>query len=356
MNDVRAFLRSLRADLIERRLWPLLVVAAAGLVAAVVLIGNGSSATTTPPPTMPAGGLSVADEGPALSPVPPNSNAAIAETANGSLFQRQGGAHDPFTLQPATVCGCTTASKTSASSPASGSSASGSSSSGSSGSSGGSSVPTPTPSTPTPSSPTPSAPSTPPSSKPKKATTVDADFRFGLVPASASATGATGPSGTTDLTVSPSNLQEYSTPKLNTPLPDADSQILSLVGATSGGTELRFAVQQELFINGPGTCVPSPTNCQDIDLAPGDIETFQYDSPTLGLVTYELAVVAVNGNTSASTASVRHGTRLPATAIVHAGPIHGQAVPVPLISDQVSALMLSRGVLAPAPQFVGAGG
>ena len=301
----------------------------------------------------------MADEGPALSPVPPNSNAAIAETANGSLFQRQGGAHDPFTTQPVATPPATGTTGASGSSASGSSPATGSSSSGSSGSSGGSSVPTPTPTTPTPSGPTPSAPSTPPSSKPKKATTVNADFRFGLVPASAGgtgATGATGPSGTTDLTVSPANLQEYSTPKLKTPLPDADSAILSLVGATSGGTQLRFAVEQELFINGPGTCVPSPTNCQDIDLAPGDIETFQYDSPTLGLITYELAVVAVNGHTSASSASVHHGTRQLAAATVQAGPIHGQPVPVALTSSQVSALMLTRGVLAPAPQFVGAGG
>ena len=94
-----------------------------------------------------------------------------------------------------------------------------------------------------------------------------------------------------------------------------------------------------------------------IDLEPGGIETFQYDSSTLGLVTYELAVVSVNGHTAASTASLRHGVRRAvAPAAVSAGPIHGDPVPVPLSSAQVSNLMLSRGVLAPAPQLVGATG
>ena len=100
--------------------------------------------------------------------------------------------------------------------------------------------------------------------------------------------------------------------------------------------------------------MPSATNCQEIDLQPGDVETLQYDSSTLGLVQYQLVVVSVNGHTGASTASVRHAARVALnTAIVHAGPIHGQAVPLPLSTAQVSRLMLPRGVLAPAPQLAG---
>jgi hypothetical protein len=156
------------------------------------------------------------------------------------------------------------------------------------------------------------------------------------------------------------DLQEYSNPKVNTPLPDTTDEIVAVLGAVDGGTKLRFAVKQELFINGPGACAPSQVNCQDIDLAPGQIETFQYDSPTLGLVQYELTVVSVDGHTAASTASLtrgvlRHATRQP-QPVVNAGPIHGQPVPVPLTAAQVSALMLSRGVPALAPQLVGSSG
>jgi hypothetical protein len=181
---------------------------------------------------------------------------------------------------------------------------------------------------------------------------VNADFHFGLLPASASGTtGPTGPSGTTGPTAPVTDLQDYAKVKVNTPLPDATDTILSVVGVTSSGA-LRFAVKQELFINGPGTCVPSPTNCQALDLQPGDIETFQYDSPTLGLVTYELAITSVNGKTAASTASLHHGPLRLRPATVNAGPIHGQPVPVPLSSAQVSEVF-TRGVLGPAPQLVG---
>jgi len=138
MNDVREFLRAVRADLVERRLWPILLLAVAGGVAAVVLIGGGGSSTTptsTPPPAVAGLGAT----GPALSPVPPSANLAVAETANGVAFQRQGSAHDPFVplVSPTVVTGPTGVTG------AQGSSASGSSSSGSSssGGSGGTSVP-----------------------------------------------------------------------------------------------------------------------------------------------------------------------------------------------------------------------
>ena len=88
-----------------------------------------------------------------------------------------------------------------------------------------------------------------------------------------------------------------------------------------------------------------------MELKPGDIETFQYDSPTLGVVQYALAVVSVNGNTGAPTASVRHAARLAAdagAAILNAAPIHGFAVPLPLAPAPFSNLTLNRGVLAPA--------
>ena len=73
-----------------------------------------------------------------------------------------------------------------------------------------------------------------------------------------------------------------------------------MLGVAADGTSLQFGVQQALFISGSGTCVPSPSNCQTIDMQPGQVETLQYDSPTDGLVQYELAVVSVNGIVAAS--------------------------------------------------------
>jgi hypothetical protein len=344
MNEVEKFLRSVKADILERRLWPVLVILVVGLVVAVMKFGGGVSANTpavTPPPS----GPDLAAQGPALSPLPPNSNAAIAETANGVAFQRQAGAHDPFTplvLPPTGSTGPTGASSSSSSS-SSGSGSSGppsgsgsGSSGGSGGGSGGTSVPTPSVPTPPPSSPTPapSAPSTPPSRP--KSQKLNAQFRFGLIPAGGgSSTGPTGPTGPTGSPVTPvpaSDLQPYNNPKVNALLP-SNGPVLKLVGTGSGGTTLQFAQQQPLFPSGTGTCVPSPTNCPTIEMAPGDVEIFAFQSPTLGTLYYELTVVSVNGK-AASPSSLQGGRRI--------------VVPMPLTHSQQATLNVLRGAIAQA--------
>ena len=261
--------------------------------------------------------------------MPPNINAAVAETANGTAFQRQSGAHDPFTplVLPGEVTGPT---------GATGAQSSGGSSSGGrapaararavrtgSGWLGRHERPDPER----------SHPERPDDAAHQHAAVQQAeaveqavDRQRGL-PLRPRALGRRYGNDRHDRTdgsdrtvrhhgaVRPlSDLQDYNQPKTNTPLPDSNDTILTLIGAGSGGTSLEFSVRQELFISGPGTCLPSATNCQEIDLLPGDVETLQYDSPTLGLVQYELAVVSVNGHTAGPENTVRHAARRAVTS------------------------------------------
>src|SRR5204863_378218 len=93
-DPMTEFLNSLKADLLDRRLLPLLALVGALLVAAVayaVLAGGSSSSRPTgpaPKSAVPAG-ISVTES---------NANPAesVAETTSGASVQRHGFAHDPF--------------------------------------------------------------------------------------------------------------------------------------------------------------------------------------------------------------------------------------------------------------------
>jgi len=358
MNGVNDFLRAVRADLIERRLWLALVLLGVALVAAVFLIDRGSTAPSvvTPTPAGAAASLGL-DEGPALSQLPPNTNEAIAETTNGTLYQSQGGAHDPFSalIQPGIVAA---PKPTTTSGGSSSGSTGGTSGGGSTG--GGTSVPTP--STPvTPPSSNPPAPSTPPTKKTTTNKKVNAEFRFGLVTPSTGATGASGATGTTGATgasgttgatgasgstVPLSDLQDFDQPETNTQLPDANDSILKFVGIKNG--EADFDVTQEVIISGQATCLPDDTNCEEIALSPGQTETLEYASPTDGVETFELAVVSVNGNTASAASAGHPGAPLATVATVASKP-----VATTLSAHNIISILLDRGVPTTGPVATG---
>jgi len=95
MND---FLISLKADLLDRRLLPLVALVAAGLIAAIaytVLGGGGSSATPT---AALSSGPASASSGIAISQS--DTEKAVAETTSGGSAQHGGKVHNPFTPLP----------------------------------------------------------------------------------------------------------------------------------------------------------------------------------------------------------------------------------------------------------------
>ncbi|HKH78544.1 MAG TPA: hypothetical protein VK272_13905 [Solirubrobacteraceae bacterium] len=278
------FLSSLKADLLDRRMLPLVIVVSVALAAAVAYaVLAGGSSTATPSAVAPAS--PVTGTAPGLPITEKSPEQAVAETAGGGTTQHRGVARNPFTPLPEAKA------KTSTSTEGKSSSASGSSSSGSSAGSGsGSSGSSGSGSSGGSGEPTPAKPSKP--SKPK--TLYHVAVLFGVLPA-----------GTL-----PANAQltPYENLKLLTPLPSASGALIVFRGVTAGGKSATFTLAGEAILHGPATCLPSTTQCEAIDLASGDAEQLEFLNAAGVSEMYELRVVSIVSG-KASAAAVRDALR-----------------------------------------------
>jgi hypothetical protein len=275
---VNEFLASVKADLTDRRLLPIVAVVCALLVAAIAyaVLGGGSSsstsASTAPVPSVkPPSGIAVSE---ATAPK------AVSETTDGTTDQSHGVARNPFAPLPGTTTTTTTVTATvpSTSSSSSSSSSSTSTPSTTSSSSGGSS--------------TSETPSTPTKPKSKPMTVYDVKIEFGVLPPGTAPEAAV--------------LKEYKKLKLQTPLPSADQPLLVFRGVTAKGRSATFTLVSEAILTGAGACLPSPLQCQAVDLKPGETEQLNYVQPNGESVIYELRVLGIEeqkAKTSAGTAS-----------------------------------------------------
>ena len=276
------FLSSVKADLADRRLLPLVVLVGLGLVAALAyaVLGGGSSAAV---PTSALGGGSATPAGVAISQTTPEK--AVAETTGGASQQRSGAVRNPFTplAEPQAKKAASTATTSTTSKAAPAASPSPSTSSSSAGSGTGSSKGSGGPGGTTPA--TPSKPSTP--AKPK--TVYHVAVLFGALPAPA--------------TPQTAQLTPFENLKLLTPLP-SDKQPLIIFRGTVGGKSATFTLVSEAILHGPGACLPSTTQCEAIDLREGQAEQLEYLSPTGQSVVYELRIVSIVSS-KASSATIK---------------------------------------------------
>jgi hypothetical protein len=280
MNEI---LQSLKSDLLDRRMLPILLalgVALAGAVAYVALAGGGSapSAVAVSAP-IPAPSIS---KGPALAvtQAPANPNAAVAETTDGARYQHKPGARNPFAplASPTAKSASTSAASTpsvSSPSPSSTSTSAG----GTSGASTGTGATTPS----TPVAPKP---------KPKPKIVYLVTVQFGLVPSTSGEL---------------SQLTPYSDLKRLQPLPSADDPRIVFAGARGNGKGAVFELGREAILKGQAICVPSASQCEAIDLAVGQSEELAYLEPDGQSVPYELKVVSITKQEpAAATAARRH--------------------------------------------------
>jgi hypothetical protein len=278
------FLSAVKADLLDRRMVPLLALVGVALAAALgyAVLGGGSSAS--PPITATSRPVHVA--GITVSQAPANPNEAAAETTNGAPVQRHGLAHDPFSLLPAQRVALATATSSKTSSSSTTTRAGGNNTTKTSAKSGsGASTPSTGSSTPT----TPSKPAAP--SKPKTVYVVD--VLFGVVPA-----------GTLPLNAV---LTPYANLKLLTPLPSAKQPLAIFRGVTAGGKSAAFTLVGEVIIHGNATCLPSATQCALILLKAGQAEQLEYLQSNGQTVTYELRVASI-AQGKASAASLKRAS------------------------------------------------
>lgn len=281
-------LTSLKADLLDRRLLPVLVLLGAVLAAAIAyaVLGGGSSSPATPVARVAPSSPTTSGPSLSVSQASSNQNAAVAETTEGSRYQHHSGAHNPFVPLASAKAksaatgsggGSSTSSSSSSSSPSSPSSPSSSGT----GAAGGGTTPT-TPATPA--EPTPPAKQ---KQKPKTVYVVDVLY---------------GPSPTTPGQLS--QLTPYAGLKRLEPLPSASNPKIVFSGVSDTGKGAIFTLVGEAILKGEGGCMPSATQCEAIVLAAGKIEEFEYVEASGQSATYELKVVSIaKRQASAATAA-----------------------------------------------------
>jgi hypothetical protein len=277
------FLRSVKSDLLSRRMLPFLIVVGVALIAAVGYALTGGSAGSTPTvsasvPSASANGATGAAGSPSVSVAPTNPEQAVSETPGGVRYQSQGPTRDPFTPLPEPKVTTSTSSGKSSSSTST--SSSGGSSSGSGGSSstgkgsGGNNAPAPVP----------AKPSKP--AKPQNPYTVA--VLFGV------------PSNTPGQTTT---LVPYPSLNVGQPLPSKQNARVVFERVTSDGKGAVFKLVVPPILHGTGICLPSTSECQTIDLEADRYEVLEYVEANGQNVTYELGVVSIAKNSGTASAA-----------------------------------------------------
>jgi hypothetical protein len=282
MNEL---LTSLKSDLLDRRLLPVLILLGAILAAAVAYAVLGGGSGSPAKPVAAVAPVSHGSSGPSLSvsAATSNQNAAVAETTEGARYQHHSGAHNPFAPLTHKSASAAAASSIGSSSPASSSSSAQSGSATSTGTIGGGSAPT-TPTTPA----TPAEP-TPPAKQQKSKTVYVVDILYGPAP--------TTPGQLSQLT-------PYAGLKRLEPLPSASDPKIVFAGVSDTGKGAIFTLAGEAILKGEGGCMPSATQCEAIVLAAGKTEEFQYVEANGQNAAYELKVVSIaKRQASAATAA-----------------------------------------------------
>jgi ABC-type iron transport system FetAB permease component len=104
----------------------------------------------------------------------------------------------------------------------------------------------------------------------------------------------------------PENVQLKSYPNLKRlrALPSAKAPLVVFRGVTAGGTDATFTLVGEAILHGAATCIPSASQCQAIDLKPGQTEELESLPANGAPITYRLELVSITSS-SASAAAAR---------------------------------------------------
>lgn len=256
-------IRSVIQDLIDRRLWPVALLLVAAVVATPILLGGGSDA-----------GDDIVSVPPApKTDQPADAVVAAIDARAGARVVRGGKGPDPFrkvTGKAGTGTPSVPATDEGGNVPIDVSPGGGAAPSGPpSGPDGSGGIPTPDvvpapngPGTPT----TPRSPSTP--SQYDESAAVN--LRFGQTGAVKSLRGVAA----------------------FTPLPSAQDPFFVFEGVLRGTNLARFLVSEKVTATGDGKCRPKPTNCQVIDLQPGDSQYFDLKTDDGRSLQYQLDYVS----------------------------------------------------------------
>jgi hypothetical protein len=261
VSSLREYLDALKADLVDRRMLPVLLTLGVLLVAAVVyvVVGGGEKAQTpifaTAPTSSPSGATGIS-----ITPVAKGTTGAVAEVTSGESLQHSGPTRDPLQAPPGSKRSSTAASAVK------GSSAPGKTS-GSSSPAATSPAAAPKTTTATTTSATTTATSTSatavaPSAPATPASPYAVDVEFGEVPA-----------GTTTAVA---GLAAHLGLTRITAFPSAADDLVALTAISDRGKAARFVFVKPMIPTGVAKCIPSPSQCEAVDLKPGQVEELEY--------------------------------------------------------------------------------
>src|SRR3954451_15238729 len=251
-----SFLRNVLHDLIEKRLWPVAIALVAALVAVPVVLGGSSDAgTATPAPVADASANGLVNHRDAAGA----EVVSLEEQAAGKV-QRKGAVHDPFVQhhQPKPVSDKQVKEAVKKVAGALNDALSGSSNGGTGGSSPSSGSPVTPALTPAPAATTPVTT--------VKKPTVDEVFGVRLKFGEAGAE------------------KTYDNVARLTPLPSSDNPFFVYLGLQDDKKHAVFLINEGAAPSGDGHCLPSPQQCEQVTLGEGDIEFFELQSGTAGVV------------------------------------------------------------------------
>lgn len=244
-------LRNVWTDLVEKKLWPVAVVLLLALVAVPVVLGRGggedNAAAPAPAPT--AGGTAAQLRTAGGSAGPQAAQVSLDTTLTEGEQHRKGAVRDPFKALHGGSGKAATTTAPAAPTPTPTPTATPSAGGGTGG------TVDVTPSKDAPSTDTPAPATTPkPPAKPNPLDLYRVSIRFGEAG---------------DLTT------RKDIARL-TPLPSSQFPFFVFLGVLQDKKTAVFLISSDVKATGDGTCRPSKTNCQTIELEGGDTEFFDY--------------------------------------------------------------------------------
>jgi hypothetical protein len=256
--------RNLINDLVDRRLWPVAVALLGALVAVPMLLGGGPKAPAPAPAAplaaAPAGGTTQA----AIS--------AAAATTTTTPQYRPGPVRNPFAQHKV-----------------------------------------PAPATTTPVSPAPAA-GVPASSAPVTGAPVGGTLP--VTPIVPNSGGVQHDNTVTDIWRVNLRFGEAGDQKMRhdiprlTPLPSATNPFFIFLGVLSDHKTAVFLISSDATATGDGTCKPSPTQCDQIEMRAGDTEFFDVADGNAGVTQYELDLTKVFKSTVQGKAAAAKASRV----------------------------------------------
>jgi hypothetical protein len=269
-----SFFKNVLHDLVEKRLWPVAIALVAALVAVPIVLGGGSADPQTAVAEVPVGtanGLANHRDVARAEVV------SLEEQAAGKV-QRTGSLKNPFVQhhQPK-VTKTVTEALTTTKHLADG--LSGKSASDSTG--GTSDTPATTKPDPTP------ATKPDPGTNAKPEGSIDDTYRVKLT------FGEVGAEKT------------FNNVARLTPLPSSDNPFFVYLGLADDQKSAIFLVDADAVPSGDGTCQPSEDQCEQVELKAGDVEFFDLQSGTAGVVQYQLTLESIKKVTAATAATAR---------------------------------------------------